>query len=96
MRQKAARICLIVAIVWFLLGGFTFGNGPEWFFVSAGFAAAAAFLGIRLVRITGIVLVAASIWLAVDAYQARVILKSRVRKIQQKAAERKSSSGLVS
>ena len=92
MRQKAARVCLVVAIVWFILGAFVLGNAPEWFAVSGAFAAVAAFLGVRSVRISGVVLVVASVVVAVGEYQARQIMKARVREIQQKAAERKSSS----
>jgi membrane protein implicated in regulation of membrane protease activity len=92
MSQKAARVCLVVAVVWFILGAFVLGNAPEWFAVSAAFAVVAAFLGVRSVRISGVVLVVISVVVAVGAYEARQNLKARVREIQQKAAERKSSS----
>src|ERR1039458_5396433 len=65
MRQKAARVCLVIAVVWFILGFFVLGNAPEWFVISAAFAALAAFLGVRLVRMTGAVLVVASVVVAV-------------------------------
>jgi hypothetical protein len=92
MRQKAARVCLLIAIIWFILGGFVLGNAPEWFVISAFFAALAAFLGVRLVRISGTVLAVASVVVAIGEYQAEQIMKARVREIRQRAAEKKSSS----
>jgi hypothetical protein len=92
MRQKAARVCLIIAIIWLILGAFVQGNAPEWFVISAMFAASAALLGVRLVRISGVVLVVASAAVAIGEYQAEQILRARVREIQRKASEKKSSS----
>jgi membrane protein implicated in regulation of membrane protease activity len=91
MRQKSARVCLVVAVVWFILGAFVLGNAPEWFATSAAFAAVAAFLGVRSVRISAVVLVFLSVAVAIGAYEARQNLKARVREIQRKASERKSS-----
>ena len=92
MRQKAARVCLVIAVVWFILGFFVLGNAPEWFVISAAFAALAAFLGVRLVRMTGAVLVVASVVVAVGDYQAEQKMKARVREIRRKAADKTSSS----
>jgi hypothetical protein len=92
MRQKAARVCLLIAIIWFILGGFLLGNAPEWFVISAFFAVLAAFLGVRLVRISGTVLAVVSVVVAIGEYQAEQIMKARVREIRQRAAEKKSSS----
>jgi membrane protein implicated in regulation of membrane protease activity len=92
MRKKAARVCLVVAVVWFILGAFVLGHAPEWFAISAAFAAVAASLGVRSVRISGVVLLVISVAVAVGAYEARQNWKLRVREIQQKAAEKESSN----
>jgi hypothetical protein len=92
MRQKAARVCLAIAVIWFILGGFVLGNAPEWFVISAAFAALAAFLGVRWVRLSGVVLVVASIAASIGRYQAERIMREKVREIQQKAAEKKTSN----
>ena len=84
-------MCLLIAIIWFILGAFVLGNAPEWFVISGIFAALAALLGVRLVRISGVVLVVASAVVAIGEYQAEQSWRGRVREIQQKAAERKSS-----
>jgi len=85
MKQKAARICLIVAIVLFVLGAFILGHAPEWFIITAAFAVGAVVFGVRWIRITGALLVVISIVVAISEYQARQQLRERVREIQQKA-----------
>jgi len=85
MKKKTARICLIVAIVLFVLGAFILGHAPEWFVVTAAFALGAVVLGVRRVRVTAALLVVVSIVVAISEYQARQQLRERVRDIQQKA-----------
>ena len=63
------------------------GNAPEWFVISAAFAAVAVFLGVRLVRIIGVVLVVASIVMTIGEYQVEQSLKARVMEIRQKISD---------
>ena len=87
MRQKAARVCLAIAVVWFILGAFLQGDISEWFIISAAFALVAVFLGVRLVRIIGVVLVLASIVMTIGEFQVEQSLKARVMKIRQKISD---------
>jgi len=88
MRPKAARVCLLAAVVWFMLGAFVLGNAPEWFIVSAVLAVVAALLGARFVRVSGAALAVVSIAVAVGEYQAAETLKARARRIQEQAPDK--------
>jgi hypothetical protein len=91
MRQKTAKVCLSIAAIWFILGGFVLGNASAWLVIAAIFACLTAFLGVRWVRISGVVLVVASIVVAIGEYRAEQVLKARVREIRQKASEKEGS-----
>ena len=88
MRKSIAKICLVVAIVWFILGTGVIGHAPEWFLISAAFAFVAMLLGKRLVRISGALLVVVSIAVAIGEYRAKLRSAARIREIKQKAAGR--------
>ena len=70
MRQKAAKVFLLIAIVWFLLGGFVYNFAPFWFsLIAAVFAIFPAIFGLRLVRALGIGLICGPVVVAVIEYK---------------------------
>jgi hypothetical protein len=86
MKRKVARICLIVAVVLLVFGGFILGHAPVWFGVAAGFALGAVVLGSRRIRVSGVVLVAVSTFVAFSEMHARQVLHERAESIQRKAS----------
>jgi hypothetical protein len=86
MKRKVARICLIVAVVQLVLGGFILGHAPVWFGVAAGFALGAVVFGSRWVRVAGAGLVAVSTFVAFSEMHARQVLLERAETIQRNAS----------
>jgi hypothetical protein len=71
MRQRAAKVFLLIAIIWFLLGGFVYNFAPFWFsLIAAVFAIVPVLFGIRLVRILGIGLIVGPVVVAAIEYKA--------------------------
>lgn len=85
MKERIARVCLAVALVWLLLGSFVIGHAPVWFLIAAAFALAAMMLGARYIRIGGALLMVVSIVVAMIEYRAAQRMKERVREIKQQS-----------
>lgn len=84
MKQKAARICLVVTVVLLVFGAFLLGPAPEWFVITAAFAVGAVVFGVRWIRIVASLLVVISIVAAISEHQAKQRMREPVQEVQQK------------
>jgi uncharacterized membrane protein YebE (DUF533 family) len=88
MKQITARICLIVAIVLFILGLFVECFCPSWYLVTASFAVIALWLGTKKTRAWAAVWLIAALLLALANVYGQAKDRQKVKDVLRRLEEK--------